>query len=64
MAKVKKSQTKLTTRLIEHEYFVEDRLGIYHCENCGISVVTHFPKDVQYCRFCGARVLEVVTDGA
>lgn len=62
MVKAKKSQTKLTTRLIEHEYFVEDRVGIYYCENCKISEVTHFPKDVRYCRFCGARVLEVVTN--
>lgn len=59
MAKIKTSKTLLTTRLIEHEYFVEDRNSVYYCENCGRSIITSFPKDIRYCHFCGARVLEV-----
>lgn len=57
---IRKSQTKLTTRWIENEYFPDDRATAYYCEHCGKSLVTYYIEDYKYCHGCGAKVTEVV----
>lgn len=51
----RESNTDILTSFKEIEYYENDRLTGYTCENCGFSFTTYWIQAHKFCYNCGAK---------
>jgi DNA-directed RNA polymerase subunit RPC12/RpoP len=57
--KYRVSKTTLTTQMIKSDEQLDGVMPptIYHCENCGVPVITYHIKNFKFCLNCGAKIV-------